>query len=318
MGSRSSKHQQEAVVVGASRSEIDRSVRHTMQQLVRPARLLTTIQRCHPNQDSDTADFVPIDLTFLPNGDLAVVNSSNNCLEIYDKRGELIRDFQQDLKIPRNVTMTRDGRIVVTDCGDKSIKTFSQEGDLYSTWTHKQLKQPHGVAEIHDGRFVVTDSSRNTVTIHDTDGKLFSKLDPKLAHLKTFSNPCYVDVNGRNQIVFADAMNHLVHVYTAQGGIFVESFETHDDLYIAKKNIPNGICVDWNDNVIVADWKNKDRMVSLRTQDKKVISLLTKDQVQSPRGLAFDPLTGRLAVAEYSAIRHFKPKVQIFQMYKKT
>ncbi|XP_064618643.1 tripartite motif-containing protein 3-like [Lineus longissimus] len=296
--------------------EVERCVSETYGNLLSPPKLLWSVCRC--DGKTDNADLVPTDCAFLPNGHLLVTNMNKQrpCLEVYDQMGKLVRKIGHDIFKPKNVMITKKGTIAVTDCRDKNVKFFTPEGKLIDQWKAKKFNFPCGIGETKDGKFVIADSDANSVTLHNRQGELVGKLNPKLAGHKNFKYPCYVVVDKKNNIIFSDSGNHCVHVYMGHNLLHLRQINTYEHNDWEANTNPNGICTDWYDNIIIADWINRDRMVSLCTRDGEVLTLLHKDEVQSPHGVAFDTNSGRLAVAEYSSVPNLKPCLKVFQMYK--
>lgn len=78
---------------------------------------------------------------------------------------------------PTNLTVDKDGRILVADSGGFAIKIFDSQGKFIRTVgelgvTPGQFSLPKGIGADRDGRFYVIDAAAPVVQLFDRDGKL--------------------------------------------------------------------------------------------------------------------------------------------------
>lgn len=124
------------------------------------------------------------------------------------------------LKQPVSVVAGDDGRIYVTDAGDRDVKIFLPNGRLDRSFGSQGRGQavlgyPYGIGLLKNGDIVVSDSLNLDVKVFSGQGK-FIKL---LLDAKQKIRPGAITIDNQGQIYISDLINHQVVVLDANGKI---------------------------------------------------------------------------------------------------
>ena len=105
--------------------------------------------------------------------------------------------------------------------------------------------------------------------------------------------PTYVAVNNRGKIIVTEDSNHIS--FYSQTGEKLRSFGSQGSS-TGQFNLPWGVAVDDDDNIVVAD-HNNDRVQKF-TSDGKFIKAVEKKEFRHPRGIAIHPYTKHIYVVD--------------------
>lgn len=179
-------------------------------------------------------------------GHIALTDSKDNCVKIYDTTGHLVASW-----------------------GKKRFKCV--------------FKAPCGIAVNSRGQFIVSDMERHTVTIHQADGKTVKYLGGN-GHQGDFQSPSYIFVNDKDDIFVSDNCSHHVKVFDKDGN-FLSQFSKFDTEESHLK-YPNGVCTDELGNIFVADWGNHLVTQFAANGDFSRHLLTRNDNLYHPAGIA--------------------------------
>lgn len=189
-----------------------------------------------------------------------VVNPLNEPFKIIDVSAhiEFIGKFAID-NINSRIVMTdlKKHQIVITDMAGKHIKSFGKRGD-----SDGDFNLPVAVAIEKDGGIVVADSLNARIQRFTSDGTFVNKMGRRgdgpgdLALIKG------VAVDSEGHIYVTDGKDHRISVFSTKGellmvlgGTFSQTIGTR--LAAAGFLVPQGIFIDQNDRIYVADQLNQ-------------------------------------------------------------
>ncbi len=195
----------------------------------------------------------PSSVDFLLDGSVVVAEGDNR-LQVFDRNGQSLRIIGWGKIKPQGITVTRDGKIAITDKKDKCVKIFTQEGELRSQWGSGMFGLPAGIATLSSGNFVVTDVDRHAISIHSPDGSLLTQFGTWGSGDYQFNSPAYVAINHSEEILISDSCNGCVKVFD-QHGKFIRKFTFTTNAQGSLRR-PQGICIDKNGKILVADRDN--------------------------------------------------------------
>ncbi len=148
-------------------------------------------------------------------------------------------------------------QIVVTDMDGKHIKTFGSKGT-----DDGQFNLPTAVAIEKDGGIVVGDSLNARIQRFTTNGVFVSKFGKRGDSPGDFSLIKGVAVDSEGHIYVTDGKDHRLSVFTpkgefliAIGGLFAQI--TGSRTAAGGFMVPQGVYIDQNDRIYVADQLNK-------------------------------------------------------------
>jgi len=196
----------------------------------------------------------PRGLAALSNGDIVVVDSGNNQIQIVTPQGELRRKFGNrgykdgEFNNPRGICLLPNEDFVVCDTDNSRIQIFSPTGE------HRQTIGSHGSA----------------------DGK--------------FKYPLGAAFNPANEeLAVSDCDNHRVQFFNLEGQYLGSLGESSNPP--TKFKLPSGIAYDPNGNLLVAELG--ENRIQVFGPDKHLIGTFGKQgngpgEFATPRGLAID------------------------------
>eukprot|EP00937_MAST-01D_sp_MAST-1D-sp2_P007871 g7871.t1 len=209
-----------------------------------------------------------------PSGDVTTVAGSGSS-SFADGHGT-----SAHFNLPRGVAVDGEGNIIVADYNNHRIRKITPSGDVttvagsgsssfadgHGTSAHFNL--PVGVAVDGDGNIIVADQTNHRIrkitprgdvtTVAGSGSSSFADGHGTSAH---FNNPVGVAVDGEGNIIVADYNNHRIRKITPSGDVttvagsgsssFADGHGTS-----AHFNLPRGVAVDGEGNIIVADYNN--------------------------------------------------------------
>jgi len=211
----------------------------------------------------------PWGLAVGPDGNVYVADTWNHRVQKFDPSGKFLIQWgnagQTDANAggqsnvfwgPRDVAVGKDGRVYVTDTGNKRIQVFSSEGVFITQFGGAgiqpgQLDEPVGVAIAPDGNLVVDDTWNQRLQILAPDGSPVRQLEIKGWLDQSVTNKPYVAVDKNGNIYTVDPTGFRVLVFGPDGAFKA----TFGDIGTDDKSfqLPIGIAVDENGNVYVSD-----------------------------------------------------------------
>ena len=117
-----------------------------------------------------TSMTVPYDVKLLDNKVFVLSSRDNPCLHVFSQTGEKLRSFitcgiqgNEQVKLGYSFCFDKQQNILISDCGDNSIKVFSQEGALLHTLGHTQGEEkrirPNGIVVTNDNKIICSSHS---------------------------------------------------------------------------------------------------------------------------------------------------------------
>ena len=97
--------------------------------------------------------WAPVDVVFLPNGNIVVAENKNKRLQIFNDEGNLVRVIADGKISPQGVAVTSRGSILVTDNADDCVKVFTQTGKFVASWIKNIYGWPSAIAVSKSGLF---------------------------------------------------------------------------------------------------------------------------------------------------------------------
>jgi len=192
-------------------------------------------------------------------GSLLVADLANGQIWQYAPAGRFLGPFlapdQREaagLSRPSAIVVDRQGRVLVADVGDQTIKVFGKGGGLERVIGSPgsesgQLEFPNGLAVDQANRLLVADTNNRRVQVFDEYGRFvdaFSATDPEV----TLTLPRSLGVDGQGRVHVVDTFAERVSLF-ASDGRYLGAYGTKDGHDLS---LPEGIVIS-GDQVLVGD-----------------------------------------------------------------
>jgi len=202
-----------------------------------------------------------------PDGSVYVADTWNHRIQKFDSNGNLITAWgtagQTDLNGlggifwgPRDVVVSQDGRVYVTDTGNKRIQVFSADGAFIAKFgggglLPGQLDEPVGLAIDPSGNIIVNDTWNQRIQVFTPEGLAIRQWEIKGWLDQSVTTKPYVAVDKDGNVYTVDPTGFRVLVFGADGTFKLTfgDFGTDDKSF----QLPVGIAVDANGNIYVSD-----------------------------------------------------------------
>ncbi|CAI4232461.1 unnamed protein product [Auanema sp. JU1783] len=207
----------------------------------------------------------PRGLCSLAAGQIAVCDSSNHRVSIYERDGRHVRSFggygagEGQLDSAAGIAFGKQ-RLIVSDRYNHRVCFFDLDGNFLSSFgAHGQgngkFNNPWGVAIDDLGTVYVVDKDNHRVQMFDKNGQFVGKFGSHGHANGQLNNPLFVAVSKLNhQVYVSDSNNHRVCIFDSQGQYLAE-FGT-EGFHGGQFKFPRGIAIDTQGNVLVADSGN--------------------------------------------------------------
>ena len=191
------------------------------------------------------------DIDILPGGDV-IASCGYVGLQVYDnKSGRKIQHPISDMCEGDiyDVSVSDDGATVATvehrGGGSGRLHIYTSVNGRWTHQVYNTCKEPRSVACTGDGHFIVGNDN-NSLYKYSTHGRRIWK--KKLSFY-----PEYISTDHKNRILVSNTDDGCVTVYN-EDGVEMFSFPAATD---QRKLKPQGLCVDDEDNILVADEDSK-------------------------------------------------------------
>ncbi|KAI1731855.1 NHL repeat domain-containing protein [Ditylenchus destructor] len=226
----------------------------------------------------------PRGLCYMPGGEVAVCDSSNNRVQIFDTSdGRLIRTFGKygskagELDSPAGIAYNRHRQqIIVSDRYNHRVQIFDLSGKFVRQFGSRgsdrgQFNNPWGVAIDNLGLIYVVDKDNHRVQVFDQNGTFMSKFGSLGEGTGQFNHPLFITIHKRDQnLIISDSANHRICVFNHDcSPLFIFGTEGFS---AGQLKLPRGVAVDDQGFIIVADSGNN-RIQVFSPDGKSVIKM---------------------------------------------
>ncbi|MGB0102442.1 MAG: SMP-30/gluconolactonase/LRE family protein, partial [Nocardioides sp.] len=249
----------------------------------------------------------PFATAYGPDGSLYVADWFNHRIQKFDADGDFVTQWggygsqNGSLIFPRGITVTDDGDVVVTDSENNRIDTFTPGGTFVKAvkpTTGMALSRPHQTAVAGDGSYWIADTNNNRVVhLSSTGAPIGSPIAITGSTANGKPEGIAIDTNG--DILVSNTQNNRVERYSTSGQLL-------GTVATPSLNKPGGLLVTGTGDsrrLWIAD-ANNNRVVVLDADGGVETTFGStgagEGQLSKPRGVAFDPVRDKIAVADYA------------------
>ena len=167
----------------------------------------------------------PTSVAFTRSSNLIVL--ANSKIFRFDERRQLVKKTtNKHLEKPFRLTIARDGRMVVCDDGDNTVKVLTPDGrQLILTIRDSDHARPFSAVS-HQDIFVVSYYSRHNVKVFSNDGVCLYNIDTHGSGDGQLHCPAGLAVDRFSNLVVCDPGNSRIQIFTLDGK-FVSKIQGH-------------------------------------------------------------------------------------------
>jgi YD repeat-containing protein len=210
----------------------------------------------------------PADLARDGEGNVLVVDKSNNRIQRFSPSGQFISTFGSygtadgQFNRPASIAIDKEGDIWVADANNNRVQRFDAAGNFLAKFGSSgsgngQFSGPEGIAIDEEGDLWVADTYNGRVQEFDPEGNFLRAVGSYGSGEGELGEPTGIDIGPEGQVWIADWQNNRVSVFDAEGQ-FLDSFGSQGS-GDGQFNRPDAIDVDEQGNVWVGD-QNNDRI----------------------------------------------------------
>ena len=172
----------------------------------------------------------PTSVAFTRSSNLIVISSRK--IFCFNKSGKVGKNTtHKHLEKPFRLTIARDGRMVVCDEGDNTVKVLSPDGtQLLLTISDPDHAQPWSAVS-HQDMFVVCYNSTNNVKVFSKDGVVLQSIGTRGFGHGQLCYPTSLSVDSFSNLVVCDAGNSRVQLFTLDGKLVSKLEGEHTGLW---------------------------------------------------------------------------------------
>ena len=160
--------------------------------------------------------FRPTSVAFTRCSNLIVIASWR--IICFNETGNLVKKItNKHLKNPNRLTIASDGRMMVCDWGDDTLKVLCPDGkQLLLTISDSDHGRPR-FAVCHQDIFVVSYSKQESVKVFNKDGVYLHSIDTPGSGDGQMRNPAGLAVESFSNLVVCDGRNSKLQIFTFDG-----------------------------------------------------------------------------------------------------
>lgn len=170
----------------------------------------------------------PRNLAIASNGDVYVLNSDNQRVDVFDASGQYRFDFTNPdhggFNQPWGIEIDSKDNVYIADTWNHRMLKFDAQGNFLLEWyandpTSQSLSfyGPRAIAINTRDRIYVTDTGNKRILIYDTDGQYLGKFGEVGMGAGEFDEPVGVAVYKSQFLAVADTWNQRVQVFDISG-----------------------------------------------------------------------------------------------------
>lgn len=204
---------------------------------------------------------LPTDVAVDTNGNIYVVDSGNNRVAVFSRRGRFLRSFGKtgkqpgQFRAPIGITISTDNQVYVADKGNNRIQIFNLTGKLLRTFKTIYKRKPVRPVDVavnpRDKQIFVTGNANHRVMVYSGNGKLLRHWGGEGVDKARFRYPATTVLSPTGKLYVVDVLNTRVQVFERSGKHIVDvgAWGVLPGQFFR----PKGVAIDNNGSVYVSD-----------------------------------------------------------------
>jgi DNA-binding beta-propeller fold protein YncE len=212
---------------------------------------------------------VPYYIALDRDNNIYAVGSGAKKIYVLNKKGTVVNriDFGDHVKAPAGIYVdSADGRIYLADIGDSKVAVFDLAGkhlfDIGKGGSEDgELNRPLPVTMNHKGELIVGDTMNCRVQIFSKDGKFLRKFGQRGDTAADFQVIKGISVDSDDNVYVTDGKSNQMKIFSTNGDYLLTIGTAYSVTKTMKEApggflLPQGIHIDRNNNIFIADQAN--------------------------------------------------------------
>ena len=157
-------------------------------------------------------------------GRVFVTSRIDNKILVFGQNGEYISSFHNGnlLRKPRGISFDADRNLIVCDSGNKCVRFFSPDGNIFKTIGAGRLRMPFDCV-CHKDKVLVSDREAHLIKVYNGNGNFLYEFGTHGTGDGELNHPTGLAVDKMGHLLVCSLHNHRVQVFTLDGK-FVAKF----------------------------------------------------------------------------------------------
>ena len=188
-------------------------------------------------------------------GRVFVIRRSDNKILVFGQNGEYISSFHNgnSLREPRGISFDADRNLIVCDSGNKCVRFFSPDGNIFKTIGAGRLRMPFDCV-CHKGKVFVSDHEAHLIKVFNNNGKFLYEFGTCGTGDGELSDPTGLAVDKVGHLRVCSLCNHRVQVFTLDGKFVAKFGEYGKEL--GQMNSLSSVSVLKSGRIVVCEFEN--------------------------------------------------------------
>ena len=197
----------------------------------------------------------PNGVVFDNTGRIFVGNRDNNKILVFGQNGEYISTFHNgsSLSEPRGISFDADRNLIVCDAGNKCVRFFSPDGNIFKTIGAGRLRMPFNCV-CHEGKLFVSDRDAHLIKVYNRNGRFLYEFGTHGTEDGELNHPTGLAVDKMGHLLICSLGNNRVQVFTLDGK-FVAKFGEYGQEF-GQMNTPSSVSVLKSGRIVVCEFEN--------------------------------------------------------------
>ena len=189
-------------------------------------------------------------------GRIFVTSRNDNKILVFGQRGEYISTFHNgnSLSEPRGISFDADGNLIVCDTGNKCVRFFSPEGNIFKTIGAGRLRMPFDCV-CYKGKLFVSDRDAHLIKVYNSNGRFLNEFGTHGTGDGELNHPTGLAVDKMGHLLVCSLHNHRVQVFTLSGKFVAKFGEYGKEL--GQIFSPSSVSVLKNGRIVVCEFENR-------------------------------------------------------------
>ena len=188
-------------------------------------------------------------------GRIFVTSRTDNKILVFGQNGGYISTFHNgnSLSKPRGISFDADGNLIVCDTGNKCVRFFSPDGNIFKTIGAGRLRMPFNCV-CHKGKLFVSDRDAHLIKVYNNNGRFLYEFGTYGTGDGELSYPTGLAVDKMGHLLVCCSDKHRVKVFTLDGKFVAKFGECGKGL--GQMLSPSSVSVLKSGHIVVSEFDN--------------------------------------------------------------